>query len=150
MKQTADRVQATGIETETSTQGNLKVTVPQCTDGASIEGAFPEIGAVVGLRTEKVTKKVSFSGFVEKVADHVITNVKYGSDYEACIRNVQDPSIDFRSRHEPEPLANYEYSPFGVNWTCQESLKTYVSRENLLKDNIAKAYDLVWRQCTSV
>ena len=100
----------------------------QSTDSSSFEGACPEIGAVAGLRTEKVTKKVPFSVFVEKVADHVITNVKYGSDIEACIRKVQDPFIYFGSRHKPEPLVDGENAPFGDKWLFQERRPTFHAR----------------------
>ena len=75
--------------------------------------------------------------------------MKYGSDIEACIRKVQDPFIYFGSRHKPEPLVDGKYALFGEKWLFQERLKAYVSRENQLKDNIAKVYGLVWRQCTS-
>ena len=97
------------------------------------------------FKDRKVTKKVPFSVFVEKIAGHVITNVKYGIDNEACIRKVQYPFIDFESRHKPEPLVDGENAPFGDKWLFQERLKAYVSRENQLQDNIVKVYGLVWR-----
>ena len=59
------------------TEGSSTV---QGSDGSTFEGGCPEIGAVVGLRTEKITKKVPFSVFVEKLVDYVITTFKHASD----------------------------------------------------------------------
>ena len=66
-------------------QSNQQV---QSTDGVSFEGACPEVGAVMGLRTEKFNKNVPFATFKDKFADYVIRSIKYGSYIEKCIRHV--------------------------------------------------------------
>jgi len=48
---------------------NSSSTTVQSTYGTSFEGPCPEIGAVLGLRSEKITKKVPFSVFVEKLGN---------------------------------------------------------------------------------
>ena len=55
-------------------------------DTASFEGGFPETNGVVGLRTEKINKKVPFSMFTEILADCVITELRHASDIELSIR----------------------------------------------------------------
>ena len=77
--------------------GSNRNTTPQVqsSDGTSFEGACPDVGAVIGLRTEKMTKKVPFAIFKEKLADYVIRSIKYGSDIEECIRQLQDPTVGF-------------------------------------------------------
>ena len=50
----------------TNNRKNSSAVTIQSTDGASFEGSCSEIGAVMGLRTEKITQKVPFSIFVEK------------------------------------------------------------------------------------
>ena len=118
------------------------------TEGASFEGAYPEIGVVAALRTEIIPKKAPFSVFTEKVADHVITTMKYGSDVEDCIRKMQDPKVGFSAKYKPEPLTDQDPS-FDDRLLQQERIKAFVARENVLRDNITKIYGLVWRQCTS-
>ena len=83
---------------------NNNATVVQSTDGAAFEGGCPDISAVVGLRTEKITKKVPFSVFVEKFADFVMIDFKHASDIELCIRYMSDPLEDFALKYKPVPL----------------------------------------------
>ena len=61
-------------------------TTVQSSDGALFEGGCPEINGVVGLRTEKINKKVPFSVFTEILADYVITELRHSSDIELSIR----------------------------------------------------------------
>ena len=132
----------------TNNRQNLSAVTIQSTDGASFEGSCSEIGAVMGLRTEKITKKVPFSIFVEKLGDYIITDIKYGSDIENCVRRMEDPFLNFETKHKPTSLTTQEPS-FDDKMLQQERLKAYVLRENQLKDNIIKVYGLLWRQCSS-
>ena len=120
----------------------------QSSDGTSFEGSCPEIGAVLGLRTENINKKVPFSVFTEKLGDYIITNISHGSDIEGCVGNLEDPLENFEAIHKPQPLKVLEPS-FDEKMLQQERLKAYVSRENKLKDNKIKVYGLTWRQCSS-
>jgi len=120
----------------------------QSTESNNFEGSCPEVGAVAALRTEKITKKVPFAVFAEKVADYVITNYKYGSDVESTIRELTDPFSGFSELYKPTPLTDPNPS-FDIRYLQQERIKAFVSRENILKDNCIKIYGLVWRQCTS-
>ena len=127
------------------TEGSSTV---QGSDGSTFEGGCPEIGAVVGLRTEKITKKVPFSVFVEKLADYVITTFKHAADIEQSIRCMVDPFEDFTDTHKPPPLM-VENPSFDERYLQQERIKVYVVRDNALRDNVIKVYGLTWRQCTS-
>ena len=88
-----------------------------------------EIGAVLALRSEKITKKAAFSVFTEKVADYVISNHKYGSDIEQAIRKLRNPMEGFVDLHKPPPL-KVQDPTFYDKLFQQERIKSYVSREN--------------------
>ena len=120
----------------------------QGTDSVSFEGACADVGAVMGLRTEKITKKVPFSVFQSKMADYVITTIRYGSDVERTLRYLEDPFEHFVERHKPSPLT-MPAPTFDDKFMQQERIKAFVSRENMLRDNCTKVFGLVWRQCTS-
>ena len=72
-------------QTSTRSRNAPNRQAPSGSDPISFEGACPDIGAVLALRSERITKKTDFSVFVENVADYVIANPKYGSDIEQCI-----------------------------------------------------------------
>ena len=101
-----------------------------------------EIGAVLALRSEKITKKAAFSVFTEKVADYVISNHKYGSDIEQAIRKLRDPMEGFVDLYKPPPLTVQDPT-FDDKLIQQERIKSYISRENALKDNTTKVYGIV-------
>ena len=127
---------------------NNSATTVQSTEGSSFEGGCPDVNAVVGLRTEKINKKVPFSVFTERLADYVITELKHASDIELSIRVLADPYQGFVERHKPQPLM-FENPSFDEKYMQQERIKSYIVRENTLKDNVIKVYGLIWRQCTS-
>jgi len=120
----------------------------QGTDSESFEGACADVGDVMGLRTEKITKKVPFSVFQSKMTDYVFTTIRYDSDVERTLRYFEDPVKHFADLHKPSPLTKKDPS-FDEKFMQQERIKAFVSRENMLRDNCIKVFGLVWRQCTS-
>ena len=122
--------------------------IMQSSEGASFEGACPDIGGILGLRSERINKKLPFSVFTEKLADYVGAEIKYGRDLETCIKLMQDPRKGFEERHKPPPLT-VEEPTFDDKYLQQEKLKRYITRETHLEENISKVYSIVWRQCTS-
>ena len=136
-----------------STRGGSNVpnrgsTNVQSTDGTTFEGGCPEINGVVGLRTEKISKKVSFSVFTDNIADYIITTFKHPADIELSVRLLTDPFEGFAESYKPAPLT-VEDPSFDERYLQQERIKSYVVRENTLRDNVIKTYGLIWRQCTS-
>ena len=99
----------------------------QSTNGVSFEEARADIGAVAGLRTEKITNKLPFAIFSGKVADYVISNIKYGSDVETFIHRLEDPSDGFEARHKPAPLM-VDNPSFDEKYMQQIRFKAYVDR----------------------
>ena len=117
-------------------------------DGVSFEGACPDINGIVALRTEKITKKVPFSIFIERLAEYALSDIEYGSDLENAIRFLQDPTVGFKETHMPPPL-HTDTPTFDEKFLQQERLKSFIVRENMLKRNCSKLYSIIWRQCSS-
>ena len=76
-------------------RSNRGITNVQSTDGATFEGGCPEINVVVGIRTDKISKKVTFSVFTENVADYIITTFKHEADIELSIHLLTNPFDGF-------------------------------------------------------
>ena len=69
------------------------------------EGDTPEIGAVLGLRTENLNKKTSFSVFMEKMEEYILRKLNNGSDVLPLVRDQKDPSVIFETKHLPKDLS---------------------------------------------
>ena len=50
------------------------------TSNKAPKGAEPDIGCVLGLRFEKVNKKVAYNVFCKKFANYIGRNMKYGKN----------------------------------------------------------------------
>ena len=61
---------------------------------------------MLGLRTENVQKNNSFSVFAVRLADCVITNIRYASDIEDMLQKMSDPFVPFEKKYKSTPLEN--------------------------------------------
>ena len=50
------------------------------------EGETPEIGCVLGLRNEKITKKVPFDTFRDKIADFIVKKLDNAMDIMLIVK----------------------------------------------------------------
>ena len=64
----------------------------------SWEGAKPEIGVVLGLKCEKLTHKVTFDVFIEKVVTYVLSEFKNAKDILPALRIMINPLNGMRER----------------------------------------------------
>ena len=111
-------------------------------------GNNPNIGAVLGLKTEKIDKKVSFDVFREKLANYVLVNLKDAEDVMPLIEEQVDPRIDFRTNNKPASLTE-EQKKDDVDVMIQSQyLKIFATREFAIKDSMNKVYGMLWGQCT--
>ena len=111
--------------TSTNEERNRNETVPRTRRGdrrqhyddnseQSWLGDKPEVGAVLGLRTEYLSKKVSFEVFLEKMTDYVLRELKNAADVVSVVRDMTNPSDDFAKKHMPNDLTDKQ-----KNRTCK-------------------------------
>jgi hypothetical protein len=101
------------------------------------------IGAVLGLRVERLTKKVSFDAFCTKLTNYVLREVKNAADVVPVISNMVDPRIDFFDKHAPKSL-NEKEKQNDVRVAIQEQrIKLYASREAAITEKMNKIYGLI-------
>ena len=72
------------------------------------EGDTPEIGCVVGLKSEKIAAKEQFDTFRDKVTEYILKEFTNGIDVVPYIRDMEDPSEDFVRRFLPSNLTTSE------------------------------------------
>ena len=121
----------------------------QGSDSNNFEGADPDAGVVLGLRAERIKKKVSFDVFTEKISDYIIREYDHGRDIKPVFTKLQLPHEAFKRKHKPKGLSSEEAKDDAEVKMQEQRYKMYISRELQLEDNLSKAYSLVWGQCTN-
>ena len=111
-------------------------------------GDTPAIVIVLGLRTERVTKKVPFDTFREKLANYVLTTLKNAEDVVELIEEQVDPRASFEENNKPQPLTDEQKEDDMDVMIQTQYLKIYATRKFEIKDNINKIYGLFWGQFT--
>ena len=77
----------------------------QSTSHRDFAGATPKIGGVLGLRSENVTKKVTYDSFCEKLGIYVMNGFKDGDAIVEVTRNHNADIIsEFETNNKPEPI----------------------------------------------
>lgn len=61
----------------------------------SFEGAEPSVGAVLGLTSERIDKKVSFEQFKEKLENYIGRKFDNGDDIVCIVKDYSDPMVAF-------------------------------------------------------
>ena len=77
-------------------------------ESRSFVGETPELGAVVGLLSERLDKGVTMEQFQEKLKLYVLKNYKKGEDVVTLVEDLVDPRIDFETKHAPADLTPEE------------------------------------------
>ena len=73
------------------------------------EGATPKIGGVLGLRSENITKKITYDAFLEKLGIYIMTELKNGENVIEVTKNPDTKIIaDFEATYKPKELTNEE------------------------------------------
>ena len=77
------------------------------TNAANFEGDCPTLSAVLGLRVERLNKKLPFHQFIEKVYYLVVSTYKDGGDLHPLFFDLESPLDSLVSKHrpiKPEPV----------------------------------------------
>ena len=113
------------------------------------EGDTPEIGGVVGLKSEKITAKVQFDTFRDKISDFVLKELQNGFDVIPFVKDMEDPTQNFVNKYLPRNLSDEDKRDDVLKGLFEQKLKKYVDREYLMFDNKVKLYTYIWGQCSS-
>ena len=88
---------------------NTRRDIPFASSAKDFEGATPKIGGVLGLRSENVTRKITYDAFLEKLGIYIMTELKGG---ENIVEITKEPSSDiigdFTATYKPVELTDEE------------------------------------------
>jgi hypothetical protein len=122
---------------------NTRARTTRPTQVSSFKGSIPEIGAVIGTKTESRTQG-SFKMFQEKLVGYIMEKYDHPRDIAPVVRDLEDMDLD---KHEPEdPDKNASATKIQIH---REKVKRHLNRMEALEDNKMRVYGLVWGQCTA-
>ena len=152
---TTDEAPATG-GTETSDSGasaqqgarnnqsarartNTRTTPPV----SNFKGAVPEIGAVIGTKSESRIQG-SFKVFQEKLVGYIMEKYDHPRDIAPVVQDLEDIDLEKEEPPDPDPKATETKKQMH-----REKVKRHLSRLEAFEDNKMRVYGLVWGQCTA-
>ena len=115
------------------------------------KGLTEEVGAIVGLKREKLTHKKTYDEFCEKLLNYVTATFTKGNDLHCVIKENKCPIKNIedavpKSTLNPNSTATKKEVK---KYILQEKVKRYINRLELVRDNMKKLYAVVWGQCTT-
>ena len=106
-------------------------------------GAKSEIGAVLGLKMEKLNHKATFEVFREKMCTYILSEFTNPKDILSIIKRMTSPHIK-----KPTALSDTAKDDEIEVYIQQERVKMYVKRETIMNNNEDKLYGLIIGQCS--
>ena len=83
--------------------------IPFAFSTKDFEGATPRIGGVLGLRSEIVTKQITYDTFLEKFGIYIMTELKGGENIVEITKNSNSDIIGyFQATYKPVELTDEE------------------------------------------
>ena len=113
--------------------------------GYDYKGENSAVGHILALPSENFGNKVTFSTFVDKMKNYVLTKFEGGKDLLPILDFMKDPkpSVD---AEEPTDLSKDDYQSEVKKWMKQEEVKLHIKRLQVLQRNQDKLYAIVWGQ----
>ena len=104
------------------------------TNAANFEGDCPTLSAVLGLRVERLNKKLPFHQFIEKVYYHAVSTYKDRGDLHSLFFDLENPLDSLVSTYQPikpEPVDNNDETVDEVDHEIyKEEIKQFVQNKN--------------------
>ena len=112
------------------------------------EGMCKDIGVILALRTERYSKKVVYSVFIERLKNHVLVSFNDAKDIVELLETGKDPESDIIAK-APKDLTGGKEDSKVEEWMNLEKVKIHVKRLQTLGNNKQTLYGLIWGQCSS-
>ena len=98
------------------------------TSNKAFEGVEPDIKCVLGLRFEKVDKKVSYDLFCNKFANYIGRTMNYGNKVVCAVKEYKNPMTGYEWNDMPKDLPKGETSAVKKS-ILDQKVKLYVIKE---------------------
>ena len=142
----AEAATTTARTTRRNNNNRYQPNIIQSVEPHDWEGMKPALKVVLGLRLEKLTHKVSYDVFAEKLATYVITDIDSGDKIACAITHHVDPRA---SIVEPIDLSLADQNSFVKVELKKREISKYIRDQENVDTAMSKLYKLIWGQTTS-
>ena len=125
--------------------GSRKHTGPRNFRISNFKGEVPEVGAVIGTKSENRTKD-SMKLFQNKIASYVLREYKKGRDIVTIIKKIEE--VDTSKWKPTAPASTGGKVPESEMMEYKLLYNEYLTRKSTLEDNKGSLHSLVKGQCT--
>ena len=129
-------------------RGNNRNQSAMDTSNKNFEGAEPEIGCVLGLRYERIDKKVTFEIFREKMSNFIERKMEYGNEISGIVKTYEDVLKTFKKDGLPEKLTGDDADDTMLIAIQKEEISLYVKKKAKMASHIKSIYAKIWGQCS--
>ena len=78
------------------------------TEDKNYDGDTPEVDSILALRTEKITKKLTFDTFREKLATYINKELTHATELMCGVKHLKDSHIKFDDKNKLKDLTEVE------------------------------------------
>ena len=118
---------------------------------ADYEGECEKVGAILGLRSERLHKKVSYEQFIEKLCNYIVQAYADGADIKVLLMKGRDPIEAYEDKFMPSPLSNEDKDNPVKDAILKEEIKQFVAGRTIFagtyRAHSASYGDSVARHC---
>ena len=112
----------------------------------NFEGAEPEIGCVIGLKYERIDKKVTFEIFREKMCNYIERKIEFGTEISGLVKDYENVLESFKKTNLPSALSDEEAKDDIEVAILKEEISLYVKKKAKMKAHIQSIYAKIWGQ----
>ena len=144
----SDTVTGHGLRNNNGTRGKRGSHYVHQSDDKDFLGSEPKVGAVLGLRMERITKKVTMEIFKDKLINYIGREMTRGDDIACIVKDGSDPKPNFDANYKPKDLTDEEEKKDLKVKIYLKDYDRYTKLEDEHKDNLKKLYSIIWGQCS--
>ena len=78
------------------------------TEYKDYEGDTPKVDGILALCAEKLTNRLTFETFREKIATYINKELTHAKDVVFVVKHMKDPKINFDNKNKPKDLNEEE------------------------------------------
>ena len=140
--QTGTSAQASRNQQRNHNNNNCPIAVD--TTNKDFQGKEPSIGAVMGLRIEKINKKVTYDICRDNLANHIGSKIENGDIIVRLVTEYEHPEVNYEAENKPKALPGTDVDDKIEKAIQAEKVKLYVKELRQIKSNIKKVFSLIW------
>ena len=112
------------------------------------KGDIADINGVIGLKHERIDRKLDYEKFIDKFAGYISTHVKMGTYIGEMIQDGTDPLKALEKDAMPEEIADMDNASESEKFQWKEEMKLFIADKQMMNKNKRVTYKMMFGQCS--